>query len=283
MMRIQDKRQKNIDIFLDTKDWCAIDRELNAAIDASRRGTKVYVSGPITAPAQTLTRFRDPARVIVTQNRTLQAACQYNNAKVAVLNFASATNPGGGVTRGSSAQEEALCRCSTLYPCLTMPKLWDSFYQFHRNRKDALYTDACIYTPEVVVIKSDTASPERLPHERMRKVDVISCAAPNLRSRPGNAMNPDAGAPVHISDKELLRLHMERARKILTIAALHKNDVLVLGAFGCGAFRNPPAVVANAYQRVLPEFAQAFKTIEFAVYCPPNDTKNFNTFHSIIH
>lgn len=95
-------------------------------------------------------------------------------------------------------------------------------------------------------------------------------------------MNPDASAPVRISDKELLRLHVERARKILTIAALHKNDVLVLGAFGCGAFRNPPAVEANAYQRVLPEFALAFKVIEFAVYCPPNDTKNYDTFKAIV-
>lgn len=78
-MNIQDRRQKNIDIFLDTKDWCAIDLELNAAIDASRRGTKVFGPGPMTTSAQMLVRFHDAARVIVTENRTLQAACQYGN------------------------------------------------------------------------------------------------------------------------------------------------------------------------------------------------------------
>ena len=67
-------------------------------------------------------RFEDEAKIIVSTKRTFEAAAGYAGQKVAVHNFASATNPGGGVTRGSSAQEECLCRCSVLYFCLSVPE-----------------------------------------------------------------------------------------------------------------------------------------------------------------
>ena len=74
--------------------------------------------------------YQKPCRIVVSPKRTLEAAAPYGYAgkKVCVLNFASATNPGGGVTKGSSAQEEAICRCSTLYANLKEQKAWDSFY-----------------------------------------------------------------------------------------------------------------------------------------------------------
>ena len=181
-----------------------------------------------------------------------------------MLNFASAKNPGGGVTRGSSAQEEALCRCSTLYPCLLGDELWQKYYKMHRDRHDVTYTDACIYTPDVLVIKTDTDAPERLPENKMQAVDVITCAAPNLRERPSNAMNPGAGSPVRLSRQDIYSLHTQRARKILSVAALHDGDVLILGAFGCGALSNPPQVVAPAYRAGLQDFAHAFCAVEFA-------------------
>lgn len=61
-------------------------------------------------------------KVQVTKNRTMEAAKGYPNKKVCVLNFASACNPGGGVTKGAHAREECLCRISTLYPCLNVSK-----------------------------------------------------------------------------------------------------------------------------------------------------------------
>ena len=64
--------------------------------------------------------------IVVLNTRTFEAAKKYEN--VAILNFASATNPGGGVKTGSNAQEECLCRCSTLYPCLNQKKFWDEYY-----------------------------------------------------------------------------------------------------------------------------------------------------------
>ena len=83
-----------------------------------------------------------------------------------------------------------------------------------------------------------------------------------------------------MSDDELFDIHVKRGEHILTIAAHHGIDILILGAFGCGAFRNNPSVVADAYKEVLSKFEGAFKEIVFAVYCPPNQSDdNYRAFN----
>ncbi|MGN0484364.1 MAG: hypothetical protein ACI4HI_12520 [Lachnospiraceae bacterium] len=57
-----------------------------------------------------------------------------------------------------------------------------------------------------------------------------------------------------------------------------QEEVVILGAFGCGAFQNDPEVVAEAAARVIKEYLYQFQTIEFAVYCPPRDTRNYEIF-----
>ena len=195
------------------------------------------------------------------------------------MNFASASNPGGGVVNGSSAQEECLCRCSTLYYNLTEDYMWKNFYLPHRHAANPLHNDDLIYTPDVVIFKSDTAHPELLPESQWMRVNVITCAAPNLRERPSNSFNTgDGNNAAKISDKDLGQLHVKRGRKILEAAAAYKNEIVILGAFGCGAFMNKPEVVANAYKQLVIEFQNAFETIEFAVYCSPYDDSNFRVF-----
>lgn len=143
----------------------------------------------------------------------------YAGKKVCILNFASATNPGGGVTKGSSAQEEAICRCSTLYANLKEQYAWNAFYAPHRRAHDPLHNDDCIYTPGVMVFKSDTDYPQLLPEEKWYSVNVLTCAAPNLRERPSNEMNAgDGDAAVHISREDLQILHEKRMRRVLEIA-----------------------------------------------------------------
>lgn len=63
-------------------------------------------------------------------------------------------------------------------------------------------------------------------------------------------------------------LHKKRAHHLLAIAAANGADIVILGAFGCGAFQNPPPIVAEAYKDVLPVFEGAFREIVFAIYCP---------------
>lgn len=219
-----------------------------------------------------------PANIIVSRLRSFEAAVQYIGKRTAVLNFASATNPGGGVEKGASAQEECLCRVSTLYPCLADQKMRTSFYTPHRKNGNTLHNDDIIYTPNVLVIKDDDHNLLSEPFS----VDIISCAAPNLRERPSNQYNTGDTIKVQISDDELLALHEKRARKIFSSAIANGVEILILGAFGCGAFQNDPHIVAQAYKNVLPDFAHYFHTIEFAIYCRPADSINYDAFKSTI-
>ena len=271
-----DRRSYLISVFDDTLERIKDDAELLLAQKQSIARQKLILeSEPLDVPAPA---YSETAQVVVTRNRSFEAAMRYDGQHVCVLNFASATNPGGGVTHGSSAQEESLCRCSTLYNCLNTRAMWEGFYTPHRQSGDSLHNDDIIFTPRVQVLKDDDYRPLVDPFA----VDVITCAAPNLREQPANPFNPNDGDAVQITPNELRRLHEQRARRILTVAAQNKVEVLILGAFGCGAFRNDPNVVAQAYKNMLPEFMRYFKTIEFAVYCSPRDDSNYRAFKSIL-
>ena len=143
-------------------------------------------------------------------------------------------------------------------------------------------TDACIYSPDIVICKTDENFPERMPKEDWVTVDVISCAAPNLRNTPANLYNPESGRAVSILPADLQRLHEQRARAILAVAADNGVDILVLGAFGCGAFRNDPGVVAKAYANVLKDCRRYFDLIEFAIFCRDFETENYDAFAEVL-
>lgn len=276
------RREENIDIFQDTLRIFQENECLIKATKVAQENQQVIPETEILDDTRT-TLYDNPATVIVSKKRSFEAASAYKDQKVCVHNFASASNPGGGVKNGANAQEECLCRCSNLYLCLKMPKLWDDFYLPHRTARNPLHNDDIIYTPGVRIIKSDTATPKLLPKSQWFDVDVITCAAPNLRERPGNSYNPgDGSAPVKITDKALLQLHEKRLRKILDVAYIKGNEIVILGAFGCGAFSNNPYVVATAAKNVIKDYLYKFKIIEFAIYCNPRDDSNYKSFMGIL-
>ncbi len=276
-------KEQLAEVFADTEKFYQSDETLKLAVKNSIAGNVFY--GAENYPPAPAKKF-SATIISVNKFRTFEAAFEIRQknpaAKIAVHNFASATNPGGGVIHGSRAQEEALCRCSTLYPALNTNDNWRRYYKFHRDRRDSIHTDACIFTPEVIVFKSDTDIPEILPPKNWLTVDVVTCAAPNLRVQPNNKYNPGNAEPVKITDAELLKIHEKRARHMLTIAAYHGAEIFITGAFGCGAFKNNPSVVAQAFKNILPEFDGAFKEIVFAIFCPPRDAQNFDAFRKIL-
>ena len=202
-------------------------------------------------------------------------------SKIAVMNFANAFHAGGGVTKGSSAQEECLCRTSTLYPLLYRRTLRDSFYKHHHDLNTARASDSLIYTEGVIICKTDEDLPKRMPKEEWVTVDVITIAAPDLRKK-SNVHAALVGNGTYMNHAELFGYHVKRAIHMLTCAAARGADSLVLGAFGCGAFQNDPEVVARAYKVALQEFPNVFTKIVFAVYCPPGGSRNYDVFKKIL-
>lgn len=273
---------ENVGIFEDTKKLCETDGRIKDTIARSVKNQKLIPEG-MELSVVDKTSFADGAKIVVSAKRTFEAAAGYAGQKAAVHNFASATNPGGGVTRGSSAQEECLCRCSGLYFCLSVPEMMKGFYYPHRNAKNPINNADIIYTPDVTVFKTDTGRPKLMDEKDWYEVDVITCAAPNLRERPSNRFNQGNGdRAAKVSDRELLEIHKKRLTRILDVAVLNGDEVVILGAFGCGAFQNKPEVVARAAKEVIADYLHAFKTIEFAVYCSPRDDTNFKVFKRVM-
>lgn len=263
---MQNNKQKFIEIFENTMEIVKNNKELLKNTNNSLKDTKIY-NEKIEINKE---KNKNLPKIRVLNTRTLKAIENFTTQddKIAILNFASATNPGGGVTKGSVAQEECICRCTNLYSILSKKEIFNSFYLINRNRHNTLYSDSTVYTPNVYIIKSDIEFPEILPKNQWKTVNIITCAAPNLKE-------------LKINDKQLLEIHKSRAKQIISTAIVNNNTKIVLGAFGCGAFRNNPEIVARAYKEVLidEEFAKYFDEIIFAVLATPNkNIDNFSVF-----
>lgn len=224
--------------------WVDIRAELERAV----RGTRAYPPDqhpPLPAPGGA------PTRVSVTNETTLAAARRLAEAgpEPAALNFASARNPGGGFLGGARAQEESLARSSGLYACIA----GNPMYELHSRVRDPLYTDYALYSPGVPVFRDDQGALLEQPY----RCAFITAPAVNA----GVALERQRGLGPAI------RAAMERrVAKVLAIGAAHGHRALVLGAWGCGVFRNDPRQIAELFQAALGgPFRGVFATVVFAV------------------
>lgn len=167
-----------------------------------------------------------------------------------VLNFASAKNPGGGFLNGARAQEESLARASALYACIEGRPM----YALHRASGDAMYTSTMIHSPGVPVFRDDETGALL---EEPYAASFLTSAAPNA----GVVLSRDPSRAAEVE-----RVMRARVRRALEIAAAEGETHLVLGAWGCGVFRNDPEIVADAFARELAgDFSGVFDEIVFAV------------------
>jgi len=175
-------------------------------------------------------------------------------SRVAVLNFADALTPGGLVWEGELTQEEDLCRCSNLYPCISQGKVFDDYYGYNRSLENDIYSDRLIYSSDVLFFKDEDywCIPIRT------KCDVITCPA-----------------PVECSDKQVF---INRIKCIIGAAYSKGVGTLVLGKFGCGAFSNDPQLVATAFKEVLDEY-KLFDVVYFPVF---DDSESSDIFEEVL-
>ena len=200
-----------------------------------------------------------PPKIYAQKIDTFQKAKSMGPGSV-VLNMASSFKPGGGVINGAKSQEEDLCRRSNLYFSLS-----------HFIERYPLPKFGGIYTPDVTIFRAPSSyNLLRKPY----KCSVISFSA---------IRKPEL---IEKNFKKYIITLKGKIRGILRIAVLSKKSKLVLGAFGCGAYQNPPTLVAEAFRDVLneDEFQKRFSEICFAIL-PDNRTgdKNFNEFSKIFN
>ncbi|WP_329128829.1 TIGR02452 family protein [Streptomyces sp. NBC_01476] len=240
--------------------------ELGPAVEAAAAGTRLYGPAPVAVPAG---RDSGPgARITVTAEGSTEAArrlAEAGGGPVAVLNFASARNPGGGYVNGAQAQEEALYRASALHPCLLRAP---EFYAHHRAHRSAFYSDRVIHSPAVPVFRDDRGALLEVPF----RAGFLTSPAPN------------AGVIARTMPERVAEIGPAldaRAERVLEVAAAVDTGGessrpaagggyrrLVLGAWGCGVFRNDPARVAAAFAALLTgngRFARAVDEVVFAV------------------
>lgn len=218
-------------------------------------------------------RKRVETQFEVRNETTLEAANRLVNEqglnKVLCLNFASAKNPGGGFLNGAQAQEESLARASGLFPCIAQMR---EMYDTNRGNPSCLYTDYMIYSPRVPVFKNDDNELLDAPYE----VSFLTAPAVNagVVIQQGNA-------------EEIAQIEstmISRIEKVLSVAVVNGYRVLVLGAWGCGVFRNDPAKIAHYFKKQLvenPIFKDAFDKVVFAVLDSSKDEKAVQPFREL--
>jgi len=215
------------------------------------------------------TKFPKPADIIVNELSTLEATREmidtgYKN--VVCLNFASAKNPGGGFLGGSQAQEESIARSTGLYNCLLNGS---EYYQANKKYGSCFYTDYMIYAPKVPIIKDDAGN----NLEELYTTGIITAPAVNT------------GVVSKQEKKNLGKVEgvmKRRIKKVLAIAANNGHAAIILGAWGCGVFRNDPNDIARYFHEVIEEdYRYSFKKIVFAVYS--RNERFINPFYKLFY
>lgn len=185
-----------------------------------------------------------------------EAAIKYAGPKSALLNFASYKYAGGGFVIGAIAQEEAICHDSTLYNVIGSDK-FAKLYEWNRNNiKNSLYENFAIYSPGIVFEDKD---------QKPYYCDVLTCAAPNLSAWNGSKLEAEQAM-------------CNRIKFVLDMAQVEGVETLILGAFGCGVFKNDPTFVAEMFKKYLQSGKYSFKKVVFAIPGGPNFTSFAETF-----
>ena len=153
------------------------------------------------------------------------------------------------------AQEEAICHSSFLYNVLS--EFTDSYYYWNLNNKNrGLYLNRALYSPNVLF-------------EDEYYCDVITCASPNWSAfrRSDTASREE--------NEQVLR---SRLKFILDIAKDNEVSTLILGAIGCGVFKQDPELVASIFKEYIKTEYKCFDKVIFAVPKSKGSDKNYKAF-----
>lgn len=226
-----------------------------------------FFSEEITLPKKSVSG-KEKTKFFVVNEDCLDLAQRLHDKRPAVLNMASRRQPGGGVLSGSGAQEESIFRRTDIFKYLY--QFSDTGMQYGIEQRPERYpldrNYGGIYTPGIKVFRKGEKDGYELTYSY--NVDIISVAGMN---------RPELKDNEHVADY-LVEPIKNKMRTILRIALLHNHTCLVLGALGCGAFRNPPRHVARMFHEVFneSEFKGRFSEVYFAILEDHNSHKAHN-------
>jgi uncharacterized protein (TIGR02452 family) len=195
-----------------------------------------------------------------------------------VLNLASRQNPGGGVLGGSGAQEENLFRRTNLF--LSLYQFADYAHEYGIKKHERSYpldrNTGGIYSADITVFRGS----EKNGYCLLKKPYTISVVTVPAINHP--ELTKQAGQ-LYIADR-LVEPSKEKIRTILRIAGKYKHDCLILGAFGCGAYKNPPHHMAALFKEVFleKEFRAKFKLVVFAILEDHNSNQAHNQTGNVL-
>ena len=221
-------------------------KKYKSEIALSIENTKFYDRQP------DLETSGDLPKIEIVDLDSVSAIHKYSSENMAVLNFASYKFPGGGFMRGSSAQEEALCQHSYLYNVIS--NFDKTVYEWNRNNLNkGMYLNRGLYSPDIMF-------------DDRTKCSVITVPAPNksVMLKYGN-----------FTEEENAKALINRVKFIIDIATENNVKTLILGAFGCGVFKQDPFEVATLFKKVLR--GGSFDKVVFAI---PRGT-NYNAFKGV--
>ncbi len=212
----------------------------------------------------------DSFTVARNQYRNFSYTFDKDSKPVLVLNLANPVNPGGGVRRGARAQEEDLCRKSSLLLSLESEKA-SPYYEYNQSLHTYMGSDAMIFTPKVEIVRDENGG---LLDDTVI-VAALTCAAPMVnQGREG------------LSEKEYQDMVYRRIMGMLKCSAYFGYKNLVLGAWGCGAFGNDAHVISDLFYKALKEMdynglreKDFFRRIDFAVLDRTTEQYNFKEFN----
>lgn len=239
--------------------------KIGTALERARQETRLFDPDELEDLTVRWTFGEQPdgvPSISVTNETTLVAAQRLHRQSTKqppmALNFASAKNPGGGFLNGASAQEESLCRKSGLYPCLQEVP---DYYERNRSYGSSLYTDHMIFSPNVPVIRDEE---DRLLDEPYL-CNFITAPAVN------------AGA---VRENEPKRANMiqplmeQRIEKLIALCVYLEQKQLILGAWGCGVFRNDPEQIARWFGNYLGSESPYSHLIDHVVFAVLDGTSD---------
>ncbi len=246
--------------------------EIRSALEASVRGSFLITPQQAEELLAMYNVSGSTAKVPVrTENiATVEAVrrlTEEGKEKIGVLNFASAKNPGGGFINGAMAQEESLAASSTLYRTLTVH---EEYYRENRAQRSMMYTNYAIYSPDVVFFRDGRFQLVEKPF----KASVLSLPAVNM----GQVLLKGEDSA------EAERVMRRRMKLALAIFARQGARNLVLGAYGCGVFRNDPKKIAAWWKELLEDegMGQYFDFIFHAVLDQSKNRECISAFESIL-